>query len=52
MLELSSNVSDVIPKVLKLSFEASECKPLGSGGGGSGGGGGGAGQLKGRFRRA
>jgi hypothetical protein len=25
---LSSNVSDVFPKVLKLSFEVSECKPL------------------------
>ena len=28
MLKLSSNVSDVIPKVLKLSSEVSECKPL------------------------
>ena len=25
---MSSDVSDVFPKVLKLSFEASECKPL------------------------
>ena len=32
MLELSSNVSDVFPKVLKLSSEMSECKPLGMGG--------------------
>ena len=28
MLTLSSNVSDVFPKVLKLSFERCECKPL------------------------
>jgi chromosome segregation ATPase len=28
VLKLSSNVSDVFPKVLKLSFEVSECKPL------------------------
>jgi hypothetical protein len=28
MLELSSNVSDVFPEVLKLSCEVSECKPL------------------------
>jgi len=28
MLKLSSNVSDVFPKVLKLSCEVSECKPL------------------------
>jgi hypothetical protein len=26
--KLSSNVSDVFPKVLKLSSEVSECKPL------------------------
>ena len=25
---MSSNVSDVFPKVLKLSFERCECKPL------------------------
>ena len=28
MLKLSSNVSDVFPKVRKLSFDVSECKPL------------------------
>jgi len=28
VLKLSSNVSDVNPKVLKLSSEVSECKPL------------------------
>ena len=28
MLKLSSNVGDVYPKVLKLSSEVSECKPL------------------------
>jgi hypothetical protein len=28
VLKLSSNVSDVFPKILKLSFEVSECKPL------------------------
>jgi hypothetical protein len=28
MCELSSNVGDVFPKVLKLSIEMSECKPL------------------------
>ena len=32
MLKLSSNVSDVIPKVLKLRSEVSECKPLQVGG--------------------
>ena len=32
MLKLSSNVSDVFPKVLKLSSEVSECKPLAGGG--------------------
>ena len=32
MLKLSSNGSDVFPKVLKLSFEVSECEPLGVGG--------------------
>ena len=32
MLKLSSNVSDVSPKVLKLSSEVSECKPLVCGG--------------------
>jgi hypothetical protein len=31
MLRLSSNVSDVFSKVLKLSSEVSECKPLPSG---------------------
>ena len=31
MLKLSSNVSDVFPEVLKLSFEVSECKPLEAG---------------------
>jgi len=44
MLKLSSNVSDVFPKVLKLSCEVSECKPLHVGdddtGSNSGGGGG------------
>jgi hypothetical protein len=28
VLKFSSNVSDVFPKVLKLSSEVSECKPL------------------------
>ena len=28
VLELSTNVNDVFPYVLKLSFELSECKPL------------------------
>jgi hypothetical protein len=28
VLKLSSNVSDVFPKFLKLSSEVSECKPL------------------------
>jgi len=28
VLKLSSNVSDVFPKVFKLSSEVSECKPL------------------------
>jgi len=28
VLKLSSNVRDVFPKVLKLSCEVSECKPL------------------------
>ena len=42
MLKLSCNVSDVFPKVLKLSSEVSECKPLhaGPGSGGHHGGGG------------
>ena len=31
MLRLSCNVSDAFPKVLKLSSEVSECKPLGQG---------------------
>jgi len=31
VLKLSSDVSDVFPKVLKLSSEVSECKPLVSG---------------------
>jgi hypothetical protein len=34
VLKLSSNVSDVFPKVLKLSFEVSECKSLIVGNGG------------------
>jgi len=33
VLKLSSNVSDVFPKVLKLSSEVDECKPLPIGGG-------------------
>ena len=28
MLKLSSDVSDVLPKILKLSSELNECKPL------------------------
>ena len=32
MVKLSSHVSDVFPKVLKLSSEVSECKPLAGGG--------------------
>ena len=32
MLKLSSNACDMSPKVLKLSFEVSECKPLMVGG--------------------
>ena len=39
MLKLSSNVSDVFLKVLNLSSEVDECKPLSSGFGGGGGGG-------------
>jgi len=31
VLKLSSTVSDVFPKVLKLSSEVGECKPLGTG---------------------
>jgi hypothetical protein len=31
VLKFSSNVNDVFPKVLKLSSEVSECKPLGIG---------------------
>ena len=37
MLKLSSNVCDVFPKVLKMSSEVSECKPLGGGEGCEGG---------------
>jgi len=33
VLKLSSNVSDAFPKVLKLSSEVSECKPLAAGSG-------------------
>ena len=32
MIKLRSNVSDVSSKVFQLSFEVSECKPLGGGG--------------------
>ena len=41
VLKLSSNVRDVFPKVIKLSFAVSECKPLAPGpspGGAVGGG--------------
>jgi len=34
VLKLSCSVSEVFPKVLKLSSEVSVCKPLGGGGGG------------------
>ena len=37
VLKLSFTVSDVFPKVLQLSSEVSECKPLGAGGVGTGG---------------